>query len=138
MISGQAIGSKPSQATNIPNNPVLYKRGASLKQLQVLAQRIGRFYDLLDGTSLTETYEAAHAKLALDSVSVIKTRLEMLKHNKIKPLPIRSQAAADASYLEAASKNLLWSRKGNTNSCQRCGSTKEGNLQYLATSRKQS
>ncbi|MFC1604493.1 LamG-like jellyroll fold domain-containing protein [Planctomycetota bacterium] len=76
----------------------------SLRQLQVLAGRISRFYDLLDEMSLTGTYEAAHAKLALNSVSVIKTRLEMLKHSKIKLLPTRSQAAADASYLETASK----------------------------------
>lgn len=74
----------------------------SLKPLQDSARRINRFYDLLEEKRLTETYEAAHAKLALDSVCVIRTRLEMLKHNKIKPLPPRSQVAADSSYLEAA------------------------------------
>ncbi|MBN1807303.1 MAG: hypothetical protein JW837_18805 [Sedimentisphaerales bacterium] len=76
----------------------------SLKPLQDSVRRINRFYDLLEEKKLTETYEAAHAKLALDSVCVIRTRLEMLEHDKIRPLPARSQEAADLSYLETAQK----------------------------------
>ena len=94
-LNGKAVASCAADAI---------QQVTSLKQLQDLARRISGFYNLLDEMSLTGTYEAAHAKLALDSVSVIKTRLEMLKNKKIRTLPIRSQAAADASYLETASK----------------------------------
>ena len=51
-----------------------------------------------------ETYEAAHAKLAVDYIGTIKNRRKLLKQGELKPLPETSQAAADKSYIDAAQK----------------------------------
>jgi hypothetical protein len=60
---------------------------------------------LLAEAGLGDTYEAAHARLALDSLAAAHTRLSRLNEGRLKPLASAvSQAAADESYLDTARK----------------------------------
>ncbi len=54
---------------------------------------------------LAETYEAAHAKLALDCVATIREHCKLLEKGKIKELPAQSQRAAELSYIDTAVKH---------------------------------
>lgn len=72
--------------------------------LQTSAQKLYRFHSELIQADLRETYEAAHAKLAVDYINTIKKRHQMLKNGKLKPLPPESQSAADKSYIDTAQK----------------------------------
>ena len=69
------------------------------------AERLRRFHQLLANNRLTETYEAAHARLAIDCLATAHTRLTRLGEGNLKPLadPL-SQAAANRLYLDTARK----------------------------------
>ncbi len=69
------------------------------------AERLRRFYQLLSDSELGETYEAAHARLAIDFVGTAHDRLTLLRDQKLQPLANpESQAAANESYVDTASK----------------------------------
>jgi hypothetical protein len=69
------------------------------------AERLRRLHALLAEAGLGDTYEAAHARLALDSLAAAHTRLSRLNEGRLKPLASAvSQAAADESYLDTARK----------------------------------
>ena len=69
------------------------------------AERLTRFHRLLSESELGETYEAAHARLAVDFVGTAHDRLTMLRDKKLEPLTNpESQAAANQSYVDTASK----------------------------------
>ena len=51
-----------------------------------------------------ESYEAAHAQLILEAVLAVHERQGLLMAGKLSPLPEVSQAAADKSYMETATK----------------------------------
>jgi hypothetical protein len=76
-----------------------------LAALLAPAERLRRFHQLLTDHQLADTYEAAHAKLALDCLATTHARLSLLAQGKLKPLanPV-SQAAADQSYLDTTRK----------------------------------
>lgn len=71
----------------------------------VTAERLRRFHQHLTENGLGGTYEAAHARLAINSLATAHTRLVLLAERKLKPLadPL-SQTAADQSYLDTARK----------------------------------
>jgi hypothetical protein len=69
-----------------------------------LLPRVGAFYARLLEAGLGETYEAQHAKLVVDYVTVVHEREKVKTEGKLPKLPETSQAAADRSYVEAAER----------------------------------
>jgi hypothetical protein len=85
------------------------KRAESAPDLKTLlskAERIQRFYTALLVAGLAESYEAAHARLALRCLAAAHQRAQSLANGRLAPLPVpeRSQAAADKLYVDTASK----------------------------------
>lgn len=84
------------------------KQGQSMPDIASLrasAQRIQRFHQLLLDNGLAQSYEAAHARLAVDFLATAHQRLKLLAEGKLKPLGNpASQVAADQSYIDTASK----------------------------------
>jgi hypothetical protein len=67
--------------------------------------RLRKFHGLLVKKGLGDTYEAAHARLAIDCLATAHARLGGLEQGKLKPLANPgSQGAADQSYLDATGK----------------------------------
>jgi hypothetical protein len=64
-----------------------------------LAEKMRRLYDRLSAAGLAGSYEAAHARLAVDMLAAYHRRLQLLADGTLKPLPPRSEIAADKSYL---------------------------------------
>lgn len=76
-------------------------------ELAGLSERIDRlreFHARLVKAGLGESYEAAHAKLALEFIAVTGERLKLLTEGKLQRLPEPSQTAADKSYMDTAVK----------------------------------
>ena len=92
----------------IAGRMVAEKSGQSMPDVLSLlasAQRIRRFHQLLADNGSAQSYEAAHARLAIESVATAHQRLKRLADGKLKVLGNAvSQAAADQSYIETASK----------------------------------
>ncbi|MBI5095012.1 MAG: hypothetical protein HZB26_21585 [Candidatus Hydrogenedentes bacterium] len=77
----------------------------ALDAVDAKAKRIRAFYDKLASAGLSETYEAAHARLAIDCVATAHERAAKLASGALKPLPdAASEAAADKSYADTAAK----------------------------------
>ncbi len=78
-------------------------------ELGKLADRLARlraFHDRLAREQIPADYEAAHARLAADCIATIQQRRKLKAAAKITPLPEKSQAAADKSYLDTATRLL--------------------------------
>jgi hypothetical protein len=58
----------------------------------------------LQAESLGASYEAAHARLAAESVAAARLRVELIEGGKLQPLPKNREAAADRAYLETATR----------------------------------
>ena len=83
------------------------KRATEEMELNTLldrAARIRRFHAALVAAKLQDTYEAAHARLAVNSLLAAHERAELLSAGKLSPLPPRSQAAAEKVYLSTTAK----------------------------------
>jgi hypothetical protein len=76
-----------------------------IASLRATAERIRAFHRRLAENGFADTYEAAHARLAIQCLATAHTRLRLLDEGKLQPLanPV-SQAAADQSYLDTARK----------------------------------
>jgi hypothetical protein len=72
--------------------------------LDARAAKVQAFHARLVAAGFGESYEAAHARLVLEAVRAAHERQSMLAAGKLPPLPEVPQAAADKSYVEAASK----------------------------------
>ena len=72
--------------------------------LDARAEKVRAFSARLVAAGFGESYEAAHAQLILEAVRVAHERQVLLTAGKLPPLPEVSQAAADKSYLDTASK----------------------------------
>ncbi len=57
------------------------------------------FYERLAATGLEDSYEARHARLAIDCYAAFEQRRELVGDGLIPPLPPSSSLAADSSYL---------------------------------------
>lgn len=77
---------------------------AELANLEDRAVRLRRFYQSLARAGLAESYEAAHARLALDCIAAVYERRRLLAEGRLKVLPQPSQVAADKSYVATAIK----------------------------------
>ncbi len=76
-----------------------------VKKLLADATRLRRFYRALTAHGLGETYEAAHARLAINCVAIAHRRLRLLAAGKLQPLPNpASEAAANRLYFDTARK----------------------------------
>ncbi len=91
----------------------------SLAPLFASAERLRKFHQLLADDGLADTYEAAHARLAIQCLAVTHTRLSLLAQEKLRPLTNAvSQAAADRSYLDTARKVIEGLERAMAN-CQK-------------------
>ena len=82
------------------------KRDFSL-DVVALRERVARLrtlHERLLEAGLADGYEAAHAKLAAEYFATCYLRLRLLADGKLKPLPERSQYAADRSYFDTTAK----------------------------------
>ncbi len=77
----------------------------AVASLNARAARLADLRERLVAAGIGDSYEAAHAQLALDAIAVIHQRRQLLAEGGIDPLaePER-QAAADELYVEAATK----------------------------------
>ena len=75
-----------------------------LEEIDAKIARIRRFYQGLAAAGLAESYEAAHARLAVEFVAATCERLQMLSEGSITRLPGPSQDAADRSYFSTSAK----------------------------------
>lgn len=95
-VNGKHVASRPADKTEEPG---------SLDVLKGSYARLRCFHDRLVQARLTDSYEAAHARLAVEYVSVLAERRRLLSEGKIQPLPDTArQCAADRSYVETAIK----------------------------------
>jgi hypothetical protein len=83
------------------------KRATQEVAIQALLDRAARlrlFNKAMVTAGFKDTYEAAHARLAVDCLLAAHVRSQMLAADKLTPLPPRSEAAADKLYLSTAMK----------------------------------
>jgi hypothetical protein len=79
-------------------------RSPSLLALQKRVAALGEFYRRLADAGLGQSYEAAHARLAVACMAATVTRLKLLADGKLRRLPAVRQAAADKSYVDTVAK----------------------------------
>jgi hypothetical protein len=78
---------------------------ADVGSLLASAERSRRFLQRLAKEGLADGYEAAHARLIVDSLSTAHARLTLLAQGRLKPLESAvSQGAADQLYVDTARK----------------------------------
>lgn len=80
------------------------RSGVDVAALVARVERVRRFMDALDREGLGDTYEAAHARLVVRSLTVATQRAADLAEGRLARLPARSQAAADRSYLDTTAR----------------------------------
>ena len=80
------------------------KISAALRALDERAERLKALYEDLAAAGLGESYEASHARLALEAVRMIHERQRLLASGKLILLPEPSQSAADQSFLDTAQR----------------------------------
>jgi len=68
------------------------------------APKVERFHAALVAAGLTESNEAAHARLAIQCVATMRERLRLQQEDKLPKLAETSQTAADRSYIDTAAK----------------------------------
>ena len=73
-----------------------------MESLVPLAQKVQQFYVQLVMAGRQDTYEAAHARLALDSIETIRFRQELSKEGALTPLSPQALKAANDSYIRTA------------------------------------
>jgi len=82
------------------------------------------FHQRLEKEGLANTYEAAHAELALQCIDTALQRHRLLQSGRLKPLPGPAEAAADKCYFDTANKlyygleALINSRTNSANAVQ--------------------
>ncbi len=84
--------------------PVAVQSPPPMPPVYDLVVRVRDFYSRLLAAGLGDTYEAAHARLAVQYAATTRDRYRMLADGKLARLPDRSQAAADRSYLDTTAK----------------------------------
>jgi len=75
-----------------------------MEALEARVARLRRFYNRIAGAGKEESYEAAHAGLAIRYLATCQKRLRLLAEGKLNRLPEASQHAADQSYFATAAK----------------------------------
>ncbi len=88
--------SKPRMAETTPRSD------ARIPELAERREWLRTLHERLVEAGLGSSYEAAHTKLALESIEVAETRLALRDGGKLWPLPEASQAAASKLYVQTA------------------------------------
>ena len=96
-------------AMYVDGKQVAAQTGPSSQQIDLgqLSTRIATvcvFHKRLVEAGLGESYEAAHARLAVECMAAACARTKLLAEGRLPRLPGASQAAADRSYLETVSR----------------------------------
>jgi len=102
--------------------PAAHKRdaGPQLAGLNDRLAKLRKFHERLAAAGLAESYEAAHARLAIEAASAFNDRLRLLADGKLAPLPEPAAYAADKCYLATAARlcdglaKTIASYKGST------------------------
>ncbi len=90
-----------------PRRPELLAAAPGLEpkgEAQAEVAAIRAFHGRLVEAGLAHTYEAAHARLAIECSATAQARKKMLAEGRLPALPEPSQAAADQSYFDTASR----------------------------------
>ena len=111
---------KPAVALTLPDPPEFSKLASSgeplpgaskmneivatLGEIDARIGRIRKFHQRLVSAGLAESYEAAHARLAVEFQAATCERLRMLSAGRLERLPGQSQHAADQSYVDTTAK----------------------------------
>jgi hypothetical protein len=98
-VSQGSRGRSPSRARDAASPPL-----ADLAGLETRAVRLRDFERRLVAAGLGASYEASHARLAAECVTAAGLRQQLIEQGKLKPLPAASEAAADRSYADTATK----------------------------------
>src|SRR5439155_27373439 len=99
-----ALSAQPSPPLEKPEDEKDPFEKVKDDELKDRGRRMHHFATRLEKAGLGETYEAAHAAMAVRAIQVIAERQEMLERGAIAKLPPASQAAADNSYVDTAVK----------------------------------
>jgi hypothetical protein len=78
--------------------------GSEFPELDARGAKMRLIYARLKEAGLGESYEAAHARLALGYISTVYERRKLQSEGKLPQLPEPSQAAADKCYVDTAIK----------------------------------
>jgi hypothetical protein len=104
-------GTQPTRESEVPKEArqpsMEIERGRLSPELSALdkrAVRLRNFSERLAKAGLDESYEAAHARLALRCIAIIHIRQQLQRDGQIASLPGVSQVAADKSYVDTAVK----------------------------------
>jgi hypothetical protein len=107
---GNSRGALPQSAKSAPRESAITSgqgRGESSPAFATLDARLAQvraFQVRLVAAGFGESYEAAHARLILEAVRAAHERQSLWAAGKLPPLPAASQAAADKSYMDTATK----------------------------------
>ncbi|MBM4042120.1 MAG: hypothetical protein FJ290_26790, partial [Planctomycetes bacterium] len=102
-----AIDADGSQALYVDGKCVAsHKRdaGPELTGLNDRLAKLRKFHERLGSAGLADSYEAAHARLAIEAANAFNERLRLLADGKLAPLPEPSAYAADKCYLATAAR----------------------------------
>jgi hypothetical protein len=85
---------------------VSHKRdaGPEVAGLNAKLAKLRKFHERLVGEGLADSYEAAHARLAIEAAAAFHARLRLLADGKLPPLPELAAYAADKCYLATAAR----------------------------------
>lgn len=109
IVLGKAVRDEPLLNEPTQRRTALPAEADLPAELRPLHERIrvmDQFADALAQAGLENSYEAAHAHMAIASAVAAEQRQAMLGHGKLVPLPDASQKAADASYIETTRRLL--------------------------------
>jgi hypothetical protein len=102
--SGRAGEMPPARASRAGKKAESGAIAAGSGALDTRARRLRAFCGRLQASELGESYEAAHAQLAVEAVRVIHERRAMIAAGRLAPLAAPAQVAADQSYEDTAAK----------------------------------
>jgi hypothetical protein len=93
-VDGKNVETLVGSSHSVIDEASLIKRVAAIRA----------FHKRLAEAGLSETYEAAHARLAATCLATAHRRMQMIADGRWPLLPAASQKAADLSYLETAGR----------------------------------
>jgi hypothetical protein len=93
-------GPGPLEVPSIRPRPT--EPGAVIPELEAHYERVRHLGEQLSQAGLASSYEAAHVRLALDSIGVAQRRRWLIEQHRLQPLPEPAQSAADKLYLQTA------------------------------------
>ena len=96
------VAANGQQALYINGKLVASQKGDTpleLAGLNANLARLSKFHERLASAGLAESYEAAHARLAVEAAAAFHERLRLLAAGKLAPLPEPAAYAADKCYL---------------------------------------